>query len=205
MIHSDSSSVDSLTWWSPGVHQHVCVTHSLILHKHIPHICHFLYTGRIFENRILHPKTTNDTENLWNPLKKVKYMQFFFAQSRKFTPDRSFYTGTDKYEVYTNILQVFMECLLQGLLQQCSLWKYFNEIISLGGISFTTLCKNISALHGESAIWELTPTWAPFLVFDLSGVFSSLWLAWHSNHKSNWDLTESSGIFQDPWRHHKIF
>ena len=191
MIHSDSSSVDSLTWWSPGVHQHVCVTHSLILHKHIPHICHFLYTGRI-------------SENLWYPLKKSIYA-VFFAQSRKFTPDRSFYTGTDKYEVYTNILQVFMECLLQGLFQQCSLWKYFNEIISLGGISFTTLCKNISALHGESAIWELTLTWAPFLVFDLSGVFSSPWLAWHSNHKSNWDLTKSSGIFQDLWRHHKIF
>jgi len=203
MIHSDSSPVDSLTWWSSGVHQHVCVTHSLILHKHIPHICHFLYTGRIFENRILHPKTTNDTENLWNPLKKSNICSFFLPNLKK----KKFYTwqkflhghrqiwGIHKHptsvhgvfnEVYTNILQVFMECLLQGPLQQYSLWKYFNEIISLGGISFTTLCKNISALHGESAIWELTLTWAPLLVFDLSGVFSSLWLAWHSNHKSNW-------------------
>ena len=57
----------------------------------IPHICHFFYTGRIFENQILHQKkTTKGTKNTKNVSEKVKYLHFFSLNLEKFTPDRNF-------------------------------------------------------------------------------------------------------------------
>merc|ERR1739844_281502 len=63
-----------------------------------PHICHFLYTGRIFKFKILHLKLTKIYP------KKSKICSFFAFNLEKYTPDRIFYTGSargarDKYEV----------------------------------------------------------------------------------------------------------
>jgi len=65
----------------------------------IPHICHFLYTGRIFKFQILHRKITQIYP------KKSKICIFLAFNLEKFTPDRIFYTGSargarDKYEVW---------------------------------------------------------------------------------------------------------
>ena len=65
----------------------------------IPHICHFLYTGRIFKFQILHLKITQIYP------KKSKICIFLAFNLEKFTPDRIFYTGSargarDKYEVW---------------------------------------------------------------------------------------------------------
>ena len=67
-------------------------------HSDIPHICHFLYTGRIFKFHSLHLKITQIYP------KKSKICSFFAFNLEKFTPDRIFYTGSargarDKYEV----------------------------------------------------------------------------------------------------------
>ena len=52
----------------------------------IPHICYFFYTGRIFENQILHQKkTTKGTENTENVSEKVKYMHFFTQSGKIYT------------------------------------------------------------------------------------------------------------------------
>ena len=59
--------------WELGLY--TCLVFTVI----IPHICHFFYTGRIFENQILHPKTTKGTQNTKNVSEKVKYMQFFHS------------------------------------------------------------------------------------------------------------------------------
>ena len=52
----------------------------------IPHICHFFYTDRIFENQILHPKKmTKGTKNTKNVSEKVKYMHFFTKFGKIYT------------------------------------------------------------------------------------------------------------------------
>ena len=72
----------------------------------IPHICHFFYTDRIFENPNFTPKkTTKGTKNTKNVSEKVKYMHFFSLNLEKFTPDRKFLHRhvcgvCDKYEVW---------------------------------------------------------------------------------------------------------
>ena len=71
------------------------------LKESIPHICHFLYTGRIFKFKILHLKITKIYP------KKSKICSFFAFNLEKFTPDRIFYTGSargarDKYEVWAS-------------------------------------------------------------------------------------------------------
>ena len=46
----------------------------------IPHICHFFYTGRIFENQILHPKKRlKAPKTLKMSLKKSNICIFFYS------------------------------------------------------------------------------------------------------------------------------
>ena len=61
------------------------------LYKHcIPHTCHFFYTGRIFENQILHPKKPlKAPKTLKMSLKKLNIC-IFSLNLEKFTPDRKF-------------------------------------------------------------------------------------------------------------------
>ena len=71
----------------------------------IPHICHFFYTGRIFENQILHPKKRLKTpKTLKMSLKKSNVCSFFHSIWKNLHLTVDFYTGTaggasDKYEV----------------------------------------------------------------------------------------------------------
>ena len=59
----------------------------------IPHICHFFYTDRIFENQILHPKkTTKITKNTKNVFEKVIYMHFFHSFWKNLHLTEIFYT-----------------------------------------------------------------------------------------------------------------
>ena len=55
------------------------------LYKHcIPHICHFFYTGRIFENQILHPKKRlKAPKTLKMSLKKSNIRSFFHSIWKK--------------------------------------------------------------------------------------------------------------------------
>ena len=59
----------------------------------IPHIFHFFYTDRIFENQILHPKkTTKGTKNTKDVSEKVKYMHFFNSIWKNLHLTENFYT-----------------------------------------------------------------------------------------------------------------
>ena len=49
----------------------------------IPHICHFLYTGRIFENQILHPKKRLKAPKTLKMSLKKSNICIFFTQSGK--------------------------------------------------------------------------------------------------------------------------
>ena len=52
----------------------------------IPHICHFFYTGRIFENQILHPKKQLKTpKTLKISLKKSNVCSFFTQSGKIYT------------------------------------------------------------------------------------------------------------------------
>jgi len=57
---------------------------------HIPYICHFFYTDRIFENQILHP--TKITKNTKNVSEKVIYMHFFHSFWTNLHLTENFYT-----------------------------------------------------------------------------------------------------------------
>ena len=69
-------------------------------------ICHFFYTGRIFENQILHPKKQLKTpKTLKISLKKSNVCSFFHPIWKNLHLTENFYTGTacgagDKYEVW---------------------------------------------------------------------------------------------------------
>ena len=56
----------------------------------IPHICHFFYTGRIFENQILHPKKRLNAPKTLKMSLKSQIYAFFSLNLEKFTPDRKF-------------------------------------------------------------------------------------------------------------------
>ena len=59
----------------------------------IPHICHFFYTNRIFENQNFTPKkTTKGTKNAKNVSEKVKYMHFFHSNWKNLHLTENFYT-----------------------------------------------------------------------------------------------------------------
>ena len=76
---------------------------------YLTHICHFLYTGRIFKLQILHLKIAQIYP------KNVKYVVFGVQCGKKITPDRNFYTGSargarDNYEVWLVVVS-------------CKLWR----------------------------------------------------------------------------------
>ena len=72
----------------------------------IPHICHFFYTSRIFENQILHPKKRlKAPKTLKKSLKSQIYAFFSHSIWKNLHLTENFYTGTacgacDKYEVW---------------------------------------------------------------------------------------------------------
>ena len=56
----------------------------------IPHICHFFYTDRIFENQILHPKKRLKAPKTLKMSLKKSNICIFSLNLEKFTPDRKF-------------------------------------------------------------------------------------------------------------------
>ena len=56
----------------------------------IPHICHFFYTGRIFENQILHQKKRLKALKTLKMSLKMSNICIFSLNLEKFTPDRDF-------------------------------------------------------------------------------------------------------------------
>ena len=62
-------------------------------YKPIPHICHFLYTDRIFENQILHPKKQlKAPKTLKMSLKKSNICIFFHSLWKNLHLTENFYT-----------------------------------------------------------------------------------------------------------------
>ena len=59
----------------------------------IPHICHFIYTGRIFLYRLLHPKIMKNTPN------KSKECIFLRSISREKKSHTDIFLHSDKYQV----------------------------------------------------------------------------------------------------------
>ena len=53
----------------------------------IPYIWHFFYTGRIFENQILHPKKRQKTPKTLKMSLKSQIYAVFHSIWKKFTPD----------------------------------------------------------------------------------------------------------------------
>ena len=89
---------------------------SLAHHQSIPHICHFFYTGMIFESQYFTPKNYNKHPKITtNNPQKCKICIFLRSIWKFFTPDRIFCTGTacgacDKYEVCISQILVLL-CL----------------------------------------------------------------------------------------------
>ena len=66
----------------------------------IPHICHFFYTDRIFENPNFTPKkTTKGTKSTKNVSEKVKYMHFFHSIWKNLHLTEIFYTDVSVVSV----------------------------------------------------------------------------------------------------------
>ena len=61
---------------------------------HIPHICHFFYTDRIFENQILHPKKRLKSPKTLKMSLKKSYICIFFTHSGKIYTWQKFFTQT---------------------------------------------------------------------------------------------------------------
>ena len=86
-------------------------------HKYcIPHICHFFYTGRIFENQILHPKKRQKTPKTLKMSLKSQIYAVFHSIWKKFTPDRIFFTQAPPVVPVTNMRYV-NSCRLGDLLR----------------------------------------------------------------------------------------
>ena len=62
--------------------------------SHIPHICHFFYTGRIFENQILHPKKRLKAPKTLKMSLKKSNTCIFFTQSGKIYTWQKIFTQT---------------------------------------------------------------------------------------------------------------
>ena len=96
---------------------------------HIPYICHFFYTDRIFENQILHPKKRLKSPKTLKMSLKKSYICIFSLILEKFTPDRKTGMSLDDLVMYI-------------------VWR--NKIHPFGGASmhlwyqkfFHSLCKN---------------------------------------------------------------
>ena len=76
----------------------------------IPHICHFSYTSRIFENQILHQKKWLRAPKTLKMSLKKSNICIFFTQSGKIYTCRKFLHRhvcgvCDKYEVCTRVSQ----------------------------------------------------------------------------------------------------
>jgi len=75
----------------------------------IPHICHFFYTDRIFENQILHPKKRlKAPKTLKMSLKKSNICIFFHSIWKNLHLTKNFYTDMSVVSVtnmrYANLL-----------------------------------------------------------------------------------------------------
>ena len=91
--YSINSSINSLTW---SLRKQRCL-HEKNRHKHngpIPHICHFFYTGRIFENQILHPKKRLKAPKTLKMSLKKSNICIFFTQSGKVYTWQKIFTQT---------------------------------------------------------------------------------------------------------------
>ena len=91
----DGIDGDEWRWWLSVIVVVVMMMMTVVVLSiqlsHIPHICHFFYTGRIFENQILHrKKTTKGTKNTKNVSEKVKYMHFFTQSGKIYTWQKIF-------------------------------------------------------------------------------------------------------------------
>ena len=60
----------------------------------IPHICHFFYTDRIFENQILHPKKRLKSPKTLKMSLKKSYICIFFTHSGKIYTWQKIFTQT---------------------------------------------------------------------------------------------------------------
>ena len=64
------------------------------LNSSIPHICHFFYTDRIFENQILHPKKWLKSPKTLKISLKKSYICIFFTHSGKIYTWQKIFTQT---------------------------------------------------------------------------------------------------------------
>ena len=69
----------------------------------IPLICHFFYTGRIFENQILHPKKQLKTPKTLKISLKKSNVCSFFTQSGKIYTRKKFFTQAPPVMPVTNM------------------------------------------------------------------------------------------------------
>ena len=81
----------SLTGWSSDDDCDTCRPRLLF---NIPHICHFFYTDRIFENQILHPKKRLKAPKTLKMSLKKSNICIFFTQSGKIYTWQKFFTQT---------------------------------------------------------------------------------------------------------------
>ena len=102
------------------------------IHTHganIPNICHFLYTGRIFNDKILHPKIYKNTQ-------KYPKNSKIYSVSRSIWKilhlTELFYTGTargarDKYQVCSELTTIQYTSQYQGKINSFGKFGIFED------------------------------------------------------------------------------
>ena len=116
----------------------------------IPHICHFFYTDRIFENQILHPKKRlKAPKTLKMSLKKSNICIFFHSIWKNLHLTKFFYTDMSVVSV-TNMRYDFTVRLTAGLhklwypgIRDTSTWSKFGAHGEHGDVF---LFSNLGAL-----------------------------------------------------------
>ena len=112
----------------------------------IPHICHFFYTDRIFENQILHPKKWLKVPKTLKMYLKKSNICIFSLNLEKFTPDRKILHRHRLWQIW-GMLQVLVSWIL-GYHNLCSpetskekprKWESRKPVVLWNKLSYETI------------------------------------------------------------------
>ena len=93
----------------------------------IPYICHFFYTGRIFENQILHPKKRLKAPKTLKMSLKKSNICIFFTQSGKIYTWQKIFTQAPPVVPVTNMRYVSLVNLEGDLCARFQLGEFLSS------------------------------------------------------------------------------
>ena len=107
-------------------------------YKPIPHICHFLYTDRIFENQILHPKKRLKAPKTLKMSLKKSNICIFFTQSGKIYTWQKFFTQAPPVVPVTNMRYDILPNKFRNQISyvECGKWVLWSPLLSINHAQF---------------------------------------------------------------------